>query len=332
MRSLLFFILVLSGLPFIYSCNNNNWEEFILYAIYDNNDSIKDTINPIIDSTKTSTFPIKDSTNNGNDNSRPYLEVEKYMEQEAPYRSFFQGASCYGDFLFQLYSNNTYIFIYNLKEKKYLGEIKLAGNSKNHCNNASFSNIFYEEGDEFPLLYVSGGSSYDYNHVQVYRIQKKGLDFFITQIQEIILPEGNDKNGLYRTGVAIDNDSNYMYVYANHTDSARIVKLLIPDMHNKEIVLNEADILDYFPVEKFTHQQGAVIKNGFLYLISGVPAKGDINCLKIFDLKAKKQYKLFTLENTLLKHYEPEGLSFWNDTLVTTTNYGYGIFTIKLYK
>ena len=97
------------------------------------------------------------------------LLITKYMDQ-IPIGMSVQGADCYGDILFQFQHTNSAVLIYDLKEKEYLGRVPLPPNAHNHCNNVSFSRLFYEEGDEFPLLYVSGSQSGTYNHIQVYRI------------------------------------------------------------------------------------------------------------------------------------------------------------------
>ncbi len=252
------------------------------------------------------------------------IKVSKYMNQSGS--GYVQGADSYGDFLFQFHNANAAVNIYNLKEKEFVGTVELIANKSNHCNNASFSSIFYNETDEFPLLYVSGDSG-SYNHVQVYRIIKVGASFTFVQIQEITLPKATKENNLYWSGVVMDNDNICMYIYAN-TNGAQIAKLNIPDINQKEVVLMDDDILEHYTLEKFTHQQGAVIHKGMMYVFDGVPQWGDTNYLRIIDLKNKDDFAKINITEKGLKA-EPEGAFIYKDVLYCATNNS-GIYKVKL--
>lgn len=245
------------------------------------------------------------------------LGISKYMNQSSSGTSV-QGADCYGDYLFQFQHANAAVYVYNLKEKVFVGKIALKPNSNNHCNNVSFSNRFYEEDDEFPLLYVSGSQSGTYNQVQVYRIFRNDDVFSIEQVQEIILPESSPSNNLYWTGAIMDNDNGYMYIYGNH-DGAQIAKFVIPNIYTPLITLRDSDVLEHFELSSFTHQQGAVIKGNYLYVFDGVPAWGDTNYLRIIDLKLRKDAFIINLTQKGFKA-EPEGSFFYNNELYCATN------------
>lgn len=241
-----------------------------------------------------------------------------------------QGAASYDNYLFQFNHSNNKIFICDLSSKQNINTIELPAISSNHCNNISFSNIFYDKGDDFPLLYVSGSNSGTYNHVQVYRITKSQDYFQFIKIQEIILPESSDYNYLYWTGVVLDNENNYMYVYANYYNG-EIAKFKIPDIHREEVVLTNSDILDLFPVWGFTHQQGAIIKNSIMYVLDGIPARGDTNYLRLINLKEKKDQIIYNLSEAGYGNYEYEGITFYNDsTILVTTNNNKGIYSVIL--
>lgn len=256
------------------------------------------------------------------------IKIEKYMKQNSI--GSVQGASCYGDFLFQFQNHNANVYIYNLKDKEHVYTFPMEPITSNHCNNASFSSIFYEADDEFPLLYVSGSGSGNYNHAQVYRIERNNNNIFsIIKVQEIILPKCNESNKLYWTGVIMDNENGFMYVYANHKTSAQIAKFNIPDNSIPEIILSDDDILEIFSLDKFTHQQGAVIRNGFLYVMDGVPQWGDTNYLRIIDLNKHEDYALYNVSEMGFNQ-EFEGLTIYKDMLIAPT-IGSGIFSIKLY-
>lgn len=254
------------------------------------------------------------------------IKIEKYMKQKSS--GSVQGASCYGDYLFQFQDRNANVYIYNLKYKEHVYTFTMEPIISNHCNNVSFSNVFYEKGDEFPLLYVSGSGSGTYNHAQVYRILRNNNLFTFTKVQEIILPKCSEANNLYWTGIIMDNDNNYMYIYANK-NGAQIAKLNIPDFNQPEIILTDEDIIEQFSLNSFTHQQGAVISNGFLYVMDGVPGWGDTNYFRIIDLEKHEDYAIYNVSEMGFNQ-EFEGLTVYKDMLIAPTN-GSGIFSIKLY-
>ena len=272
---------------------------------------------------------IKITQNNIQESDKIGLKIEKYMDQNSPGVSV-QGAASYGDYLFQFENYNANVYIYNLKTKEFVEKVPLAKNSNNHCNNACFSNIFYEEGDEFPLLYVSGSRNGKYNNAQVYRIRKEDSHFAIFQTQEIVLPPCNENNNLYWTGIIMDNENSYMYVYANN-NGAQIAKFDIPDTHLSETILTDEDILEQFSLNSFTHQQGAVISNGFLYVMDGVPQWGDTNYLRIIDLVKLEDHTIYNVSEMGFNQ-EFEGLTIYNDKLIAPTNSNAGIFSITIIK
>lgn len=283
----------------------------------------------ILSSCQTDDFmdEIKISDNRISEIEKVSIKIEKYMDQHSS--GSIQGASCHGDYLFQFQDYNANVYVYNLKDKYFIDVFPLKPIASNHCNNVSFSNIYFQEDDEFPLLYVSGSRSGEYNHAQVYRIQKNDISFSFTKIQEIILPECNESNKLYWTGVIMDNENGFMYVYANHLTSAQIAKFNIPDISKHEIELSEDDILEIFSLDKFTHQQGAVINNGLLYVMDGVPGYGDTNYLRIIDLEKHGDYKIYNI-SAMGFNQEFEGLTIYKDMLIAPT-LNTGIFSIKLY-
>ena len=257
------------------------------------------------------------------------LGISKYMNQSSSGTSV-QGADCYGDYLFQFQHANAAVYVYNLKEKVFVGKIALKPNSNNHCNNVSFSNRFYEDGDEFPLLYVSGSQSGTYNQVQVYRIFRNDDVFSIEQVQTIKMPKGNEKNHMFWTQVMIDKDENVMYVLSKTQSSGGtfISKLNIPYVYREDVELSEDDIIDQFEVENSIHKQGAVARKGFLYIMYGVPGYGDTVYLRIVDLKNRKDACAINLTEEGFK-VEPEGSFFYNSELYCATNNS-GIFKLEL--
>ena len=256
------------------------------------------------------------------------IKISKYMDQASAGVSV-QGADCYGDYLFQFQHANAAVFIYNLKEKEFVCKVELKAKSQNHCNNASFSRIFYDEGDDFPLLYVSGSQSGTYNQVQVYRITRLSQNFFFEQIQEIVFPKSSPDNDLYWTDVIIDQEGKYMYVSSAASDGGGKISIFeVPKVSTDKIVLSDDGIIESFTVGKFTHHQGANIKDNVLSVFDGVPAWGDTNFLRIIDLEKKEDVVKI---NIMKKGFtaEAEGAFFYNGELYCATNNS-GIFKISM--
>ena len=275
------------------------------------------------------TKTINDSSIDGDDNDI-VLKIENYMPQNWGAYNL-QGGDCYGDYFFQFENHNKRVFISDLKTKEFLGTVELAANSKNHCNNVSFSHVFYETNDEFPLLYVSGSQSGTYNNVQVYRIQRSNNTFTFTKVQEITLPKCSSENNLYWTGAVMDNENGFMYVYAN-SGGAQIAKFNIPDILQDNVILTDEDILEQFSLPHFTHQQGAVIRNGLLYVMDGVPQCGDTNYLRIIDLVNKKDFEMINISALGYGNIEFESISFYESCFITASNYYHGVFSIHILK
>jgi len=254
------------------------------------------------------------------------VKISKYMNQSSS--GSVQGAAAYGEYLFQFQDHNEAIYIYNLARKSFIKKITLTPNSNNHCNQASFSNIFFSNEDSFPLLYVSGSRSGTYNHIQVYRITVDKEDFEIQQIQEIILPKKTEENWVSWTCSILDNENSYLYAYSNAT--SKLIKFAIPDCQEKNVNLKDEDILEYISIDNIPHQQGGIIRNGIFYMIYGVPSWGDQVWLRLFNLETKNEIVRFNLSEKKFKG-EPEGIFFYKNELYCATNNS-GIYKIMFIK
>ncbi len=84
-----------------------------------------------------------------------------------------QGAAIYGDYLFSLTSVGK-CYVYDIPTGQLISEFKLASYNEgydsegkadsryaNHANTANFSTVKFDENDQFPLLYITTGSSGD---------------------------------------------------------------------------------------------------------------------------------------------------------------------------
>ncbi len=295
MNRFAFILFFLFSCFFIISCDND--EDYIVYPIDPNPELVK----------------------RGDEAG---MKISRYMSQDSPGVSV-QGAACYGDYLFQFENYNANVYIYNLKTKKIAEIVPLTPKSQNHCNNASFSTTFYEKGDEFPLLYVSGGVTTTYNHAQVYRILHTENGFKIMNIQEIEFPKASTKNKMYSTQVVMSTDC--MYVLTKGSNQTFVSRFEIPDCKIPFVSFVDGDIIEQFEIDDYSHKQGAIIYEGFMYILYGVPAWGDMSYLRVLDLDRYEDTIVYNLSKMGYKQ-EFEGLAFYNDILVVAANHNAGIF------
>lgn len=250
-------------------------------------------------------------------------KVELYMSNEGINVSM-QGGDAYNGYFFQFQDRNANVFIFDIEQKQLIQTISLPPVNKNHCNNASFSRFFYEEGDEYPLLYVSDSNTGSYNHVQVYRITRPNILFNIEKVQEFILPDATDDNYLYFTDVIIDNYSECMYVTSkgsnNDIETGRVCKYNIPDPHKDGVfALRETCIVDSFFMPRLKHHQGAMIVGKKMYIAAGVPGWGTPPELVVVDLEQKRLAQRIDLREYGY-NIEPEAIFLHKDTIYISSN------------
>ena len=250
-------------------------------------------------------------------------KIELYMNHSGVKTSM-QGGDTYNGFFFQFQDKNAHVYIYDLEKKNLLQTIDLTPVSMNHCNNASFSRIFYDSHDEFPLLYVSNGNISSYNRVQVYRITRADSLFNISKVQEFVLPDATKDNYLYATDVVMDNCNNFMYVTSkgetNLIETGRVCKYNIPDPHNDGIfALRESCIIDSFYMPRLEHHQGAMIVGTKMYIVAGVPHWGTPPELVVVDMEKRKLVQRIDLRDYGY-NIEPEAIFLYKDTLYISSN------------
>lgn len=233
-----------------------------------------------------------------------------------------QGADCYDNYLFQFINGFHYATCHDMLSGNRLSFFKFPGAPDGydyHCNNADFSNTFYYEDDEFPLIYVSQNAP---RHVAVCRIFRTNNTFSLDIVQTIVFKD------LYSLDIAIDNDNGYMYNYAAlGGNKLRLLKYKIPDYRlSGEVTLTKEDILDTLDVVGWIGDyQGAKIKDGFFYFAEGVPNWGSDPCIRIVNLD-NGSYSRFNLRKMFGFYHELEDLFFYNDELYCATNFNKGVY------
>lgn len=217
-----------------------------------------------------------------------------------------------------------------------------------HNNAVCFGKEYYEEGDEFPLLYSNVYNSYHKEEVRyegvtcVYRILRDGNNFTskLVQIIEIgfvenrelwkSLPDREDFRPYGNFMVDADNGKYYGFVMRDKEHIVRYFTFDLPsgkageidDRYGvKTVILKESDIKDYFDGEYYP-LQGACVHRGKIYAIGGgseaarYPAE-----LRIINPISRTQEFYVNLREMGIG-MEPEAIDFDGDTCYYAAGHG----------
>jgi hypothetical protein len=163
-----------------------------------------------------------------------------------------------------------------------------------HCNSVVFGNEYYEEGDEFPLVYCNVYNNYqkfEEKHVGVccvYRLQRNGLEFKTTLVQIIKVGFVEDstlwcsETGDFRPygNFVVDREKSVLYAFnmrdQHHTTRYFAFKLpkgrdgvLNEETGVRWLELTKEDLIDYFDTDYHNFMQGATMHNGKIYSVEG---------------------------------------------------------------
>ena len=244
-----------------------------------------------------------------------------------------QGADAYGDLLCQFRADHSSLDIMDMRQKNHVATIPLQSlGSAYHCNNADFSNFFYKDSDEFPLLYSSHQGK-DARCILVDRIYKVKEEYQLKTVQIIRIPYNLDEPLQYTPDAIIDEDNSFLYVYTGNTEpttSLYIYKFRMPKFVEGITTLSENDIEAVWIISDNPpkYKQGGTIKDGIIYLMEGVPRWGADNILRVIDLQ-RGLYSIINLSKDFNVKWEPEDIFWYDDCLYAASNRS-GIYQIKV--
>lgn len=215
--------------------------------------------------------------------TKDFIQLNGTFElfMEFPGRGSSQGGACYDKYLFVGIGGNSLLDVYDLEHKKRVDVVKMPGAHPTcHANTINFGSRYYQEGDDFPLLYVSSGNrrnpKEDLSNTYVYRlkktvIQKDSLKFTAELVQTIGL---SGFHGWSEFMTDIEHDA--VWVRGSNDKTLTFYKYPVPDSHQKYVVLTPTDdsILDTIQVpciKSIIHNQGYFCKDGYIYCASGMP-------------------------------------------------------------
>lgn len=228
-----------------------------------------------------------------------------------------QGACCYGGYLFQFFNTNNKIDIYRMSTKTKVQQITLTAVQTYHCNNANFGNEYYDEGDTFPLLYVSMENASEHKAL-VYRVTVTGGVFAVTLVQTITFPTPSN-DFLWYPNAFIDCERSKMIIaglgnnpWSSGTNNILIYKTFpLPTLSDGDTTLDISDLEDTFMASGYPTTQGGFILNGRLYQVLGGPTNARMIAV---DLQGHKVASEIDLVGDGLA-IEPEGCFVDDDAI-----------------
>lgn len=256
--------------------------------------------------------------------------VKDYIKQADTYSQ--QGAAAYGKFLFQ-FSAGKICDIYDLDQKRHIGQMTYDGSDFQHCDVVSFGAYKVDIKDEFPVIYVSGALVGEYGQnglIWVYRIIHHNDLWELKQVQLIKTPVIDDVGicpdallsnadgcmwimGWNSYIVEPTKDGSGAYLNFIKFKTPRLDDGLIDSTGVRTVTLDLNDALTSFTVNN-AHmiQQGACLRNQKVYVPYGETNEG-YQGVDIVSLEEGRVVKNIDLMKTSVR--EPEAVFFYKGEL-----------------
>ena len=225
-----------------------------------------------------------------------------------------QGAAASGDYLFQFYDKGLGIEVFSMKNGKNIQRIQMPGGRKTwHCNNACVSGTY---------IYVSQEHA-DEHCICVIRITKEQKEQFSAELVQTIIFPAPVEMGVWYPNLALDAQNGFLYVTgfsrASWKDRSggnglQVLKFRLPAITPGQTVLTTADILSRRLYDFRIATQGAVIRDGRMYQVYGVPKLGACSIV-CYNLETGAELWCRDLAAAGITE-EPEALFFYGKELV----------------
>ena len=220
-----------------------------------------------------------------------------------------------------------------------------------HANAVFFGNEYYEEGDEFPLLYANVYNTYakfedrKEGMLLVYRVKRDGKSFSADFVQAITICfvedremwkscEGNGDVRPYGNFIAdLDKNILYAFVMRDKPYNTRYYSFALPKVRDGEFdpelgvpnkILTKDEIIDFFDTDYHRTLQGAAVHNGIIYSVEGGsyrPEQKHAAGLRII-LPEQKRLSLYQCMWDLGIFEEPEGIEFYEGVCYYVAGHG----------
>jgi len=201
---------------------------------------------------------------------------------------------------------------------------------ENHCNVASLSNTYCEPTDKLPLIYLSQCAKQTYKGMKdVLFVERIANDLKSTKTVQTIYYRDENHNFGYALQWVIDRENNVLYGYGNTVNNDdpknkhRIVKFRIPSLKEGKdglLTLTDADLLENYLVEDYYQKdfmpigQGLCVKNGMLFMPTGVGTDKKPSILYVWDLKTRQMQNVIDLSKATFSEFED--CAMWKNVML----------------
>ncbi len=245
-----------------------------------------------------------------------WLDASYTMEQQSGFMmtSTIQDGAIYGGMIFKFHSDGL-CNVFSMETGKRVGGFVLnqADAYKPHCNAVCFSNEFYQEGDEFPLLYANIYNNYNKEEFEdkragmlcVYRIFREGSAFKSRLLQVIrvdfarIEPWRSGWNEEKQSftdrspwgNFIIDTDSAKLWAFVTRDENrtTRFFCFDIPKVERTEttasVKLTQDMVRRTFDIPYSWYLQGACYHDGKIYSTEGMGTDANPTGIRVVDLE-----------------------------------------------
>lgn len=241
-----------------------------------------------------------------------------------------QDGAISGNYLFRL-NDRGYCAVHkmdNLGEKFAEFTLDKAETIVPHSNAVQFGCEYFEQNDEFPLLYSNIYNNYARTEnpmkgvCLVYRILRDGEKFSSALVQKISV--GFVEDELWKSGsdirpygnFVIDRDKKRLYAFVMRDEDkvCRYFAFNLPVLSDgAEVVLGKEDVIEYFDCPYHYFVQGATCHKGKIYSTEGFH-NDEVNApaIRIIDLEKKEQiFFVNIMKEGFIE--EPEFIDFSED-------------------
>lgn len=245
----------------------------------------------------------------------------------------YQGLEVYGDTIISC-QNSGWMTFYKYDGKKLtrlVEPFKMACYAKEtHANVASLGTEFFAPTDKFPVVYISQCAKQAYKGMKdVLFAERISNDMKSTSTVQTIYYRDENHNFGYALQWVVDRDNNVLYGYGNTINNDdprnkhRIVKFRIPSLKEGKdglVILTDKDLLENYLLEDTYAKpfnpigQGLFVKNGLLFMPTGVGTVKHPSILYVWDLRTHQMHN--ALDLTKATFSELEDCSLWKNSLL----------------
>lgn len=253
--------------------------------------------------------------------------------QETLPASLIQASALYGDYLFICMNttNSSVAYrVYNVKT----GELvtTMACPNALHANSVYFAEQLHDGNSSFPYLYV--GQWDRPGDVYVFDVSSA---FVMTLVQKISF--SGVSSSLIGSGMvdfAIDeiNKKIYSISYLLNSDSQRtgnatmFCRYGLPEVDEGNITFADADVEEHYRLPIIVARQACLFKDGYIYMLGGVPSWNDAPSVLVAVDVALKQY-VSKIDLSQVTDKEPEGLVMYDNEIPLLTSYDQNVYKLE---